>query len=315
MKYLWVNIPVISLLLAACSAESIDITPGENEIVFSSGIVTTRAAIDSDENDIPQQAMNNIQLIRGTDGSSRQGFATAGVASSASIAAGSGYMDLATPQYFNDFTSNAHFFAFYPEPDSYGSGKASWAIDGTQDIMITAPVTAPNTKGGVTVGFEFTHCLAQVCLKLVAADQPSVDSYGKLLSATIQVPSELELAIADNGVATLGKKSGSAKANLNFGGMDLKVAGVTSKQGLLVYPDATDLTAITLEFEKRSATTFPIENLVLTPGYKTLIVATVKGQAINFNIITLQDWNPVTETEGQDDEIGLGDPGESLKKE
>lgn len=313
MKYLPVNIVTVFLLLTACTADPIDTVPAGNQIVFSSGIATTRAAIESDENDIPLQAMDNIQVIRGTDGSVRQGFATAGVASSASIAAGSSIMNLATPQYFNDFVNDAHFLAFYPVPDSYAGGNASWTIDGTQDIMVTTPVTAPYARGGVTVGFDFTHCLALVEFKLIAADQASADTYGKLLAATFEVPSELELTIADNGTTSFSKKAASTKIGLDFGEMNLNTTGITSDKSVLVYPDAADLSHITLTFEKRSEATYPIGNLTLTPGYRTLIVATVKGYAVNFNVITLKDWNPVTETENKDDEIGLGDPGEPLK--
>lgn len=313
MKYLPVNILTALLLFTACNTEIAEVESADNQIVFKTGVAVTRGVIDSDENDIPQQAMNNIQVIRGADGAVCQGFATAAIASSASIAARSNAMELVTPQYFSDFVSNAHFVAFYPKPDTYVSGKASWTIDGTQDIMATAPVTAPYAKAGATVGFNFTHRLAQIRLKLIADDQASVDAYGKLISSTIEVPTELELTIADNGNASLGKKTNSARATLDFGEINLNTTGVTSQQALLVYPDATDLTQITLQFEKRAAATFPITNLTLAPGYRTLITATVRGLAINFDVIALQPWNVATETEGYEDEIGLGDPGEALK--
>lgn len=304
-------IPIVFLLLAACSADPIAVTPVMDEINFSTGVVATRGIIESDGNDIPQQAMNNIQLIRGTDGSSQQGFVTSLITSVASIAGGSGTMNLATPQYFYDFINDAHFMAFYPEPNSYDAGKASWTIDGTQDIMVTAPVTAPFTRGGTTVAFQFNHCLAQVVFKMVAVDTSAVDLFGNLLSAKINVPAQLDLTIADNGVASLGKKNNSSKIDLDFGAMTLKTDTVTSK-GILIYPDVTDLTHINLEFEKRNALDYSIENLVLAPGYKTLIVATVYGKAIKFNV-SLVGWKNATETAGQDDEIGLGRPGESLK--
>lgn len=313
MKYVPVNILAVLLLLTACNTEMAEVKPVGSEIVFHSGIVVTRAVIDSDENDIPQQAMNDIQVIRGTDGAVRQGFASAAIASSASIVARSNVMELATPQYFNDFVNDAHFVAFYPKADVYVAGKASWTIDGTQDIMATAPVTAPYAKNGATVGFGFTHRLAQVRLKVIAADQASADAYGKLLSATVKVPSELELTIADDGNASLGKKAGSALATLDFGEMNLDTTGVTSQQGLLVYPDMTDLTRITLTFEKMNTATYPITNLTLTPGYRTLITATVNRLAVHFDVITLQPWSAKTETEGNSDEIGLGDPGEPIK--
>lgn len=310
MKYLPVHIIIIVfLLLTACSSDPIADAPVRNEIKFNTGVVLTRGIIDSDENHIPQQAMNGIQLLRGTDGSTRQGFITSTIASTASVSAGTGTMSLTTRQYFDEYKNDAHFMAFYPEPTNYVAGKASWIIDGTQDILVTNPVTASH-QGSRNVTFEFEHLLAQVVLQLVAIDKPSADLYGNLLSAKINVPSELDMDIADNGATSLNKKSNSAKINLNFGAMELKTDTVTSS-GILIYPDAGDLAHITLEFAEVAAADYLIENLVLTPGYKTYIVATVKGKAISFNV-NLQPWKNVTETEGQDDQIGLGRPGESL---
>lgn len=314
MKYLPIYASIVFFLLSACNAEQIEVAPSGNEIIFSSGVVMTRGAIDSGENDFPKQAMEDIQLIRGADGALPAGFASAGIASSALIKAGTGSMELATPQFFKDFVSNAHFFAFYPKHDTYTGGAASWTIDGTQDIMVTAPATAIYNRNGAVVNFRFEHRLAQVILKLVADDQVAADLYGDLLSATIEVPTALQLTIDDDGSAVLDTLDNSNRAHFNFGAMELKTDTVTS-DGLLVFPDNVNpsyLSHITLEFENRSATRFPIENLILTAGYRTLIIATVKAHAVNFNVVALEEWNPVSETEGQDDEIGLGDPGDPL---
>lgn len=310
MKHLPVHIIIVFLLLTACSSDPIADAPIRNEVKFNTGVVFTRGIIDSDENHIPQQAMNGIQLLRGTDGSTRQGFITSIVASTASVSAGNGTMTLATRQYFDEYNNDAHFMAFYPVPNNYEAGKASWTIDGTQDILVTKPITASH-QGSRNVTFEFEHLLSQVVLQLVAIDEPTTDLYGNLLSAKINIPTELDMTIADNGDTSLDKKSNSAKINYDFGPMELKTDTVTSS-GILIYPDAGDLAHITLEFAKFAAADYPIENLVLAPGYKTFIVATVKGKAINFNV-TLQSWKNVTENEGQDDEIGLGKPGEPLK--
>lgn len=310
MKYLPVHIiTILFLLLAACSADPIAEEPVKNEIKFSTGIVSTRGVIDSDENNFPQQPMTGIQVIRGTDGDMQEGFATASVASSASIAKNSGTMVLSIPQYFNNLKSKAHFMAFYPEPDGFVAGKASWTIDGTQDIMVTEPVTA-DYQGSRSVAFTFNHCLAQVVLKLVAKDNQVAGLYGDLLSAKINVPSELEMKFENNGDAALSKKENSLKTVMDFGRLEMKTDTTTSK-GLLIYPDAADLTEITLAFENRREAILPINNLLeLKPGYKTTIVATVTGVAINFKV-TLEPWTPASEYEGQDDEIGLGDPEDS----
>lgn len=312
MKYLPVHIIIIAfLLLTACSNDPVADTTVKNEIKFRTGVISTRGIINSDANDIPQQPMTGIQVIRGTDGDTQEGFATASVASSASIAAKSGTMVLSTSQYFNNLKSKAHFMAFYPEPGGFVPGKASWTIDGTQDIMVTEPVTA-DYQGSRSVAFTFNHCLAQVILKLVAKDNQVAGLYGDLLSAKINVPSELEMTFENNGDAALSKKGNSLKTDIDFGRLEMKTDTATSK-GLLIYPDAADLTEITLAFENRQEAILPINSLLeLKPGYKTTIVATVTGVAINFKV-TLEPWKSASEYAGQDDEVGLDNPGESLK--
>ena len=181
MKYWPVYIITIVLfLLTACNEDPIAEVPVKNEIKFNTGVVLTRGVIESDENHIPQQEMIGIQVIRGTDGDTQQGFLTSNIASSASIAAGSGTIDLDIRQYFDEANNNAHFMAFYPEHNNYEAGKASWTIDGTQDIMVTKPVTAVY-QDGREIAFEFEHSLAQVVLKLVAEDDHVAELYGDLI--------------------------------------------------------------------------------------------------------------------------------------
>lgn len=301
MKYLPVHIITILLfLLTACSEDPIDEAPVKNEIKFNTGVVLTREIINSDPNHIPQQEMNGIQVIRGTDGSTLQGFITSTIASTASVNAGNGTMTLSTRQYFDEYNNDAHFMAFYPQPDSYQAGKASWTINGTQDIMVANPVTG-SYQGARNVTFEFEHCLAQVILKLVAENDEVADLYGNLLSAKINVDTRLDLNIADNGAATLSSLPGSDNISFKFDNMVLKTDTTTS-EGLMIYPVAAGLTAITLEFENRKAKSYPISGATLEAGKKTVIVATVKGQAILFDAIKLVPW--VDET----DNTGLGDP-------
>lgn len=301
MKYYPVHIiTIVSLLLTACNADPIDETPVKNEIKFNTGVVLTRGVIDSDANHIPQQDMDDIQVIRGTDGSTRDGFITPNIASTASVAAGSGTMNLTTLQFFDEYKNDAHFMAFYPQPDSYQAGKASWTINGTQDIMVANPVTG-SYQGTRNVTFEFEHCLAQVVLKLVAEDDKVANLYGNLLSAKINVDTQLDLNIANNGAATLSSLPGSDNISFKFDNMVLKTDTTTS-QGLMIYPDATGLTAITLEFENRKAKSYPISGATLQAGYKTVIAATVKGQAVLFDAISLVPWTD------KEDEVGLGDP-------
>lgn len=301
MKYLPVHIiTIMFLLLTACNADPIVEAPVKNEIKFNTGVVLTRGVIDSDENHIPQQAMDGIQVIRGSDGNTVGGFLTPNIASSASVAAGSGDIILDVPQYFDASNNNAHFMAFYPEHKIYEAGKASWTIDGTQDIMVTKPVTA-NYQGIRNVTFEFEHLLAQVVLKLVAEDKQVADLYGELLSAKIEVNTELGLEITDTGGATLSHTNDTDSISFFFTDKTLKTDTITS-QGLMIYPYAAGLAEITLEFENRKAKSYPISGATLQTGYKTVIVATVKGQTVLFDAISLEPWTD------KKDEVGLGDP-------
>lgn len=216
MKYLPVHIiTIVFLLLTACNEDPIAEAPVKNEIKFNTGVVLTRGGvIDSDGNHIPQQDMNGIQVIRGTDGNTQQGFITSSIASTASVARGTGTMILATRQYFDEFNNNAHFMAFYPKHKIYEAGKASWIIDGTQDIMVTEPVTA-NYQGARNITFEFEHLLAQVVLKLVAEDKQVADLYGNLISAKIEAKTKLELKIENDGTSALSEAAGSVADELD----------------------------------------------------------------------------------------------------
>lgn len=313
MKYWPIYIITIVLfLLPACNEDPIAEVPVKNEIKFNTGVVLTRGVIESDENHIPQQEMIGIQVIRGTDGDTQQGFLTSNIASSASIAAGSGTIDLDIRQYFDEANNNAHFMAFYPEHNNYEAGKASWTIDGTQDIMVTKPVTAVY-QGGREIAFEFEHSLAQVVLKLVAEDDHVAELYGDLLSAKINVPTQLELTISNIGVTALNKitqPDDSHMGEFDFGEMELRTDTVTS-QGVLVYPDAAGLTEITLEFENRRAKSYPFSGVTLQAGHKTVVIATVKGHTVLFDVISLEPWEDATEPDNGN-EVGLGKPGESL---
>lgn len=301
MKYLPVHIiTILFLLLTACNADPITEAPVKSEIKFNTGVVLTRGVIDSDENHIPQQDMDGVQIIRGTDGSTVEGFVTT-ITTTASVEGETGTMELNDSQSFDQFNNNAHFMAFYPEYNNYAPGKASWTIDGTQDVMVTKPATA-SYQGTRNVTFEFEHLLAQVVLKLVAEDKQVADLYGELVSAKIEVNNKLDLEITDTGGATLSHTNNTDSISFLFTDKTLKTDTITS-QGLMIFPDANGLTEITLEFENRKAKSYPISGATLQAGYKTVIAATVKGQAVLFDAISLEPWTDIEE-----DEVGLGDP-------
>lgn len=300
MKYLPVHIiTILLLLLTACNADPIAEVPVKNEIKFNTGVVLTRGVIDSDENHIPQQDMDGVQIIRGTDGNTVGGFVTT-ITTTASVEGETGTMELNDSQSFDQNNNNAHFMAFYPEHNNYEAGKASWIIDGTQDIMVTKPATA-SYQGAHNVTFEFEHLLAQVVLELVAEDKQVSDLYGKLVSAKIEVNNKLDLEITDTGGANLKHTNDTDSLSFKFDNMELKTDTITS-QGLMIFPDATGLTAITLEFENRKAKSYPISGATLQAGYKTVIAITVKGQTVLFDAISLKPWTDI------EDEVGLGDP-------
>ena len=96
----------------------------------------------------------------------------------------------------------------------------------------------------------------------------------------------------------------------DFGEMELRTDTVTS-QGVLVYPDTAGLTEITLEFENRKTKSYPFSGVTLQTGHKTVVIATVKGHTVLFDVISLEPWEDATEPDN-DNEVGLGKPGESL---
>mgnify|MGYP006990152841 CR=1 FL=1 len=80
----------------------------------------------------------------------------------------------------------------------------------------------------------------------------------------------------------------------DFGEMELRTDTVTS-QGVLVYPDAAGLTEITLEFENRKTKSYPFSGVTLQAGHKTVVIATVKGHTVLFDVISLEPWEDATE--------------------
>lgn len=311
MKKRWLSLISGVTLLVGCTASDplAPTPPRAGEISLGTSGVISRAPIESDGSNVPQQDMNEIQVIRGTDGPSATGFVTSSVASTASITAFTTTMKLATRQYFRDYNTDAHFMAFYPKADGFASGVASWTLDGIRDIMVTAPVKATYNVHGTSVNLSFVHLLARVDIRLVAADAASAELFGKLKKAVITVPSEVELKLADNGTSTFAKKeSSSATVTLDFGEVPLTTDGVTTNSGFMIFPEAADLSQVSLQFENpnHSETIYPLSDVTLQAGHKTLIVITVTGRQIDLTV-SVEPWKPATEGTGPGD-VGLGDP-------
>lgn len=313
MKKRWLSLISGVTLLAGCTASDpfTPTPPRAGEISLGTSGVISRAPVESDGSNVPLQDMNGIQVIRGIDGPSATGFTTAPVASTARIAANTTTMALTTRQYFQNYNTDAHFMAFYPAPDGFASGVALWTLDGTRDIMVTAPAKAAYNVHGTSVNLSFNHLLARVDIKLVAADDATAELYGKLKKAVITVPSEVELTLADNGTATFAKKpSSTATATLDFGEVPLTTDGVTTNSGFMIFPEAADLSQISLQFENpnHSETSYPLSNVTLQAGHKTLIVITVTGQQIDLTV-SVEPWKPVNEGGGTGPgDVELGDP-------
>lgn len=269
--------------------------------------LSTRAPVESDENNQPMQDITNIQVIRGIDGShiTHAAFDTRNtISATGSIKSGSETMTISPKQYFTIEQQNAHFIAFYPAATTLQPGKANFIINGTQDILVTRqPQTAVYNKNGAQICMDFDHLLSWIELKVIAEDAAAIETYGNLTEASVTVPNQVELIIHADGTTSFSKKTDSGQMRLNFGSMNLSVAGNTTNKGYMIYPDESDVTHISLAFEKRSpAELYPVTGLTLTPGTKTVIIAHVKAYGINFQV----EVAPWEEGNGNGDDIEIG---------
>lgn len=276
-----------------CSKSSDDHTPqaASERIGFGVGIAnSTRALVESDASELPLADVAGIQVLRGTDGAmSGAAFNTvASVTSTASIAAGTDVMTLATPQYFNAAHDNANFVAFYPAPTTFAAGRADYTIDGTQDIMTAAPQTAVY---GVNdeVDFYFRHQLAWVELKVIAEDAAAATTFGNLTASSITVPNQMELTIGADGTTSLAKKASSTNMTLDYGGLTLDTTGAVTDKKFMIFPASADLTVVNLTFANKAAQDYSLTGINLQAGKKSIIVATVKANSIDFTV-SVADW-------------------------
>lgn len=300
---------LLTAALAGCgtSPVGLDEAATSGRITFGLGIVSSRGPIESGVDGIPQQDMSEIWILRGTDGASASGFAGSAPATTASLSAGATTLVTADKQYFGDPGKDAHFMAFYPAPESFAPGRAEWTLDGSQDIMATRPAVATYNRNGSAVALRFDHLLARLDLKIIASDEGSASAYGDLAAASVTVPSRVALTIADDGTATLAKTGESDVATLQFGPLALTTEGTVTDLGLMVFPASGDLQRITLRFDNRPAESYALSGVQLRAGYKTLIVVTVTGYGIGFDI-SVEPWKPSQEAGNGSGEIGLGKP-------
>lgn len=263
--------------------------PEGPSIGFGGGVAENPVSPIQPGNDgAPDHDLSGIQVLRGAVDGPTPNFPVSQRLATATMTRGSTRMTLSPKQYFGTDHLDAHFTAYYPAPDSRSGGVMSYTIDGTQDIMAAAPQTTVYARGGATVDFRFDHLLSWLQLKVVAANDATVGEFGKLTEATIKgIPTQLELTLDAAGNATLAKKTGSDTEEMNFvgaNGIDFTTQGVTAPNNIMVFPDNSDVTHITIGFEKRAAREYAIEGLDLRAGEKNVITATVTAYAITFTV-------------------------------
>ena len=282
------------LLLAGCvqSNLSTDEEIYADRIHFGAAVwVNTRKPVESDENDLPLKDVYDIQILRGADGSTPGFDRQNNVSATANLLKGELRMAVEPIQTFNARHEDAHFMAFYPKPINFTAGLATYNIDGSQDIMTALPQTAVYHSAR-TINFTFNHQLVWIELRIIAKDEATVNSYGKLIEASVTVPNQLELTIASDGTAQLGKKENSRTTTLQFTTpIELSAEGQTSDDRFMIYPDANDLTHINLTFEKKKPKAYEIYGLELIAGKKTIIEARVNAQTVEFTV-DVMDWEP-----------------------
>ncbi len=171
-------------------------------IQFNAGLsaVNTRAPLSN------LNSLSGIQVLRAPDGESADFSGATSVTITASTDAG-GDVTVTPAQYYNATpTLKAWFLSFYPA-GAMGTGKVSWTIDGTQDIIATGSVDAGSKSSPNAVDLGFGHKLSQIQFEVIAASEAAQTYWGTLTSISVSSVTEIELTFP----STLGS-TGSASA-------------------------------------------------------------------------------------------------------
>ena len=319
MKRLWI-ILLLCASLAGCSKERSggavgNGDPGQQEETggtpINPGAMVKGPAFSDEVDDTPQVSLSNIKVLR-VDGITPNFTLLTAPAISATITAGSTAMPFSPRQYFKANHDDAHFMAYYPAGTFVAGNpvKVNYTIDGSQDIMATAPSTAVWQSGGTNIAFQFEHKLALLELNVIAADQGTATAYGALQHASVSAPNELTLSISAAGSSSLARSAGSsAMADMVFTGAQMSVSPEKKSYYVMVDP-ASVITKIKLTFANRTATLLDLYEtgtntlgLSLEAGKKTVITAMVYADEIQC-VVSIEPWKVDATNPGGEIEVG-----------
>lgn len=278
------------------------------------GKTQTKAPVETDENGLLPTTLDGIQILRGNDGLTPAFHTLAAPATTGKLTANGTLLTPATPQTFNALHDDAHFMAFYPAATQFEAGKASFVIDGQQDIIVAAPQSVSYERDKeAAVNLYFEHQLVWVKLKIKSADENAAISFGNLLSSKITVPNEMELLIRPDGNTSFSVKENSDTMTLDFGSAILtgdhgmeedEDKGIILPNSFLVYPPGDDF-SISLTFQNRPGESFLINGITQTPGTKCFIMVRLQGTQFEFSGVTVEDWKEVENWDWDDESNGL----------
>lgn len=290
MKKTMIMLAMAATTLMSCSkVENANDGTEPVAINFGANVAVTKAVIESDGNNLPTATINNVQVIRGTDGDAPAWDAVTSITTTGSIET-SGAFTIADEQYMNaDKTSAANFLAYYPAASAINTGVASFTIDGKTDILV-APAQKIAYSATPTCALPFAHALTQVQLVVKAKDAAAISNFGKLTAASINAESELELTLATQAVT---EKTGNLidfkfyTGDTEFTSSAITTGGLTVGQTLI---PAMTLTKINLAFENRPAQDYNLSaELTLKAGEKHIITATVNATTVTLTA-TVAAW-------------------------
>lgn len=297
------KIIILYLVLALTSCSNSNNEPDfgtENTrtaINFATGMapaITTRGPIISNEGLVTEE-ITSVQILRDDAPTAFTNGVTAKVAE-ATIKTESinskNLMSVSPTQYFKADHSDAHFMAYYPAGE-VADQVVKYNINGSQDIL-TSNQEKAEFGSKEEVSFQFKHQLTRVILQVRAQNNGEAAAFGMLTKASITVPVNLELSIA-NSAFKLTKTEPEVTKELSFlpSNSTVELKGGTLKIGeLMIYPESFQ--QITLAFTHKPQQSYTLnwdtaENL-LKAGTTNTITIGLKAFEIEINA-SVTSWD------------------------
>lgn len=278
------------------------------EITFRAGILSaTRAPIESDEKKLPLSDIQDIQLLRGTDGEKPAFHTTSAVKAVGTLNTKGELSFFPSQTYPEDDNTKAHFIAYRPLGDTK-EGSITWNIDGESDILYTTPVSASYaTNGNNGVSMHFQHALTRLRIIVKATDQASVTTYRAVRFAKIKVPQTFTMTLNETGIENFSFTT-NEYAELNFckyGKLEVKCKLTEGESypyaDLLLPPDASSIKGgyLVLGFDGQGTSEENPEyhklptSLQLEAGKTTILTITLTGRELLFDNPIIMGWEDI----------------------